>query len=178
MKKILLIALFSCLSLSASLAYGVDKNYLDSIGLEQLSQEAPDFTLVSPDGKKLMLKDYRGEVVVINIWATWCVPCREELPLFETMYKRVAGKNVVFLAIAIDIKATQDEINTFARKQAVTFPVYLARIGNVTSRYWTWGVPATYFVDKKGAIVARSVGPRDWSSDKVFDFINALAEEK
>lgn len=177
-KNILMVALLSCLTFSASLAHGVNKDYWDSLGLQELSQEAPDFTLINPGGKQINLKEYRGKVVIVNIWATWCVPCREELPLFEKMYQKIYGKNIVFLPIAIDAKATQDEVTDFARNQSATFPVYLARIGNVTSKYWTWGVPVTYFIDKKGWIVGRSIGPRDWSSDQVYGFINALLEEK
>lgn len=176
MKKSLVIALLSCLVFSTSLAYGVEKGLLDSLGLQELSQEAPDFTLINP--KKITLKDYRGKVVIINIWATWCVPCKEEFPLFEKMYQRIMEKNIAFLPIAMDINATQDEINKFAKEQAATFPVYLARTGNVTNKYWTWGVPVTYFIDKKGWIVGRAIGPRDWASDKVNDLVNALLEEK
>lgn len=177
-KKSLIIVLLSCLFSSTSSAYGVEKGLLDSLGLQELSQEAPDFTLINPGGQKITLKDYRGKVVIINIWATWCVPCKEEFPLFEKMYQRIVEKNMVFLPISIDIKATQDEINAFAKEQTATFPVYLARMGNVTGKYWTWGVPVTYFINKKGWIVGRAIGPRDWSSDNVNGLINALLEEK
>lgn len=164
--------------LSASFCYGIDKKFLVAAGIQELKQEAPDFTVVERDGKKVRLQDYKGTVVIIHIWATWCKPCHEEFPLFEKMYRRFMEKNIAFLPIAIDIKATQDEINTFAKEHVTTFPVYLARIGNITDKYWTWGVPVTYFIDKKGWIAGRAVGPRDWASDSINNLINALLEEK
>lgn len=164
--------------LSASFCYGIDKKLFIAAGIQELKQEAPDFTVVEHDGKKVRLQDYKGKVVIIHIWATWCKPCKEEFPLFEKMYQRFKDKNVVFLPIAIDAKATQTEIDVFAKGLGASFPVYLAISGSVTDKYWTWGVPVTYFIDKKGWIAGRAVGPRDWASDSINNLINALLEEK
>ncbi|MBI3753735.1 MAG: TlpA family protein disulfide reductase [Deltaproteobacteria bacterium] len=160
--------------------YGVDRGILKALGIQELSgnKEAPDFSLLDSDGRKISLKDFKGKVVILHLWATWCKPCKEEFPLFEKIYQRFKDKDVAFLPIAIDTKATQEDINAFAKKLGASFPVYLAREGNITDRYWTWGVPVTYFIDKRGFIAGRAIGSRDWASDKVIDLINALLEEK
>ncbi|MBI5049020.1 MAG: TlpA family protein disulfide reductase [Deltaproteobacteria bacterium] len=178
MKGGLILALLLCLAFSTPLAYGLEKGLLRSLGIQELRQEAPDFTLINPDGKKISLSDYKGKVVILHIWATWCKPCKEEFPLFEKVYQRFKDKDVIFLPIAIDPKAGRPEIDAFAKKLGVSFSVYLAKEGDITDRYWTWGVPATYFIDKKGWIAGRAIGPRDWASDSINNLINALLEEK
>lgn len=178
--KIGIAILILSVSLSGSMAYGIDRGLLEPLGIQELSgnREAPDFTLLGSDGRRISLKDYKNRVVILHFWATWCIPCKEEFPLFEKMYQRFKDKGVVFLPISIDSRATQAEIDAFAKGVGATFPVYPARSGNVQDKYWTWGVPVTYFIDKKGLIAGRVIGPRDWASDKVNDLINALLMEK
>ena len=164
--------------MASSHAYGIDKKLLNAAGIQELKQEAPDFTIVNPDGKKVNLKDYKGRVVILHFWATWCKPCKEEFPLFEKVYQKFKDKNVVSLLIAIDTKASREEIYLFAKELGVSFSVYLAKEGNITDRYWTWGLPVTYFLDKDGMIVGRAIGPMDWTSDSINNLINALLKEK
>ena len=168
------------MTLSVTSAYGIEKGLLKAIGLQELSgnQKAPDFTLLDTDGKKISLEDYSGKVVILHIWATWCKPCKEEFPLFEKMYQRFKDKSVVFLPVAIDAKAAQAEVDAIAKGFGASFPVFLARSGSITDKYWTWGVPVTYFIDKNGWIIGRAIGPRDWASDNVNNLINALLEER
>ncbi len=160
--------------------YGVDRGLLKALGIQELSgnKEAPDFSLLDSDGRKISLKDFKGKVVILHLWATWCKPCKEEFPLFEKMYQRVKDKDVIFIPVSIDTRATQVEVDAVAKKLGATFPVFLARSGSITDKYWTWGVPVTYFVDKKGQIAGRVLGPRDWASDSANNLINALLEEK
>lgn len=177
MKHLSLIIAFS-IFMASSLAYGVDRKLLNAAGVQELRQEAPDFTILSHDGKKVNLKDFKGKMVIIHIWATWCKPCEEEFPLFEKIYRKFKDRDVVFLPIAIDPKASREDIDVFAKKLGVSFSVYLAREGNITDKYWTWGVPVTYFIDKKGWIEGRAIGPRDWGADSIVNLINAMLEEK
>jgi len=160
-------------------AYGIERGLLKALGLQELSgnREAPDFAVVGSDGKKISLKDYKGKVVILHFWATWCKPCKEEFPAFEKLYQRLKGKDVALVAISIDAKAGKDEVSAFARGLGATFPVFLAREGNVTNRYWTWGVPVTYFIDKKGWIIGRALGPRDWASPEMMGLIEGLLKE-
>lgn len=160
-------------------AFGADRALLKSIGLQELSgnRDAPDFTISTPDGRKISLKESKGKVVILHFWATWCKPCKEEFPLFEKMHQRFQDKDVVFLPIAIDAKATQTEIDAVAKGFGASFPVFLARSGNVTDKYWTWGTPVTYFIDKRGWIIGRAIGPRDWVSPEMVTLIEGLLKE-
>lgn len=163
--------------LSGSASYGIDKKRLDDAGVQELRQEAPDFMLTDAAGKKISLKDFRGRVVVLHIWATWCKPCRSEFPLFEKMYQHFRNKGLVFLPVAIDANAVGADVNIYARSIGGTFSVYLAKEGAISDRYWTWGIPVTYFIDKKGWITGRAIGPKDWGSNNIDSLINALLEE-
>lgn len=156
----------------------MDKKKLDAAGFQELNQEAPDFTLTDAAGRKISLKDCRGKVVVLHVWATWCKPCREEFPLFEKMYQHFSNKAFVFLPVAIDPGAVYKEVSLYARNLGATFPVYLAKEGSLSDRYWTWGVPVTYFIDKRGWIAGRAIGPRDWGSDRIKELITALLDER
>ena len=157
----------------ASISYGIDRKHLSAAGLQELRQEAPDFSLIAGN-QTIGLKDYTGRVVILHFWATWCKPCKEEFPAFEKLYQEIKARDIVFIPISIDAKATQDVIDTFAKGHGTSFPVYLARSGNVTDKYWTWGVPVTYFIDKKGWIVGRAVGPRKWDSPEIMKLIQSL----
>lgn len=160
------------------MSYGIDRKKLEAAGVQELTQEAPDFTLVTHEGKRIGLKDFRGKVVILHIWATWCKQCESEFPLFEKMYQNFRDRDVVFLLVSVDPNAAWEDVNSFARGLGSTLPVYLAREGNIIDRYWTWGVPVTYFIDKKGRIAGRAIGPRDWGSDKNNELIKALLNER
>ncbi|MCR4286929.1 MAG: TlpA family protein disulfide reductase [Deltaproteobacteria bacterium] len=169
-----LVTLFFILSILTP-ALAVEKAVFKGAGLQQLEIEAPDFTIAGKDGERINLKGLKGGVVFLHLWATWCKPCKEEFPQIEKLYKAHKGRAVTLLPVAIDSKATQEEIDSFARSLGASFPVYLK--GDMSAKYWTWGVPTTYLIDKRGKIVGRALGPRDWSSKDVYDLIEALLKE-
>lgn len=177
MNIIVWITALALIFLPGSVSYGLDKAHLTALGLQKLKEDAPDFTIKGPDGKVMSLKDFRGKVVILHFWATWCKPCKEEFPAFEKMYQGLKGKDVAFLPISVDAKAGKDEVDAFARGLGASFPVFLARDGNATDRYWTWGVPVTYFIDKNGWIIGRAIGPRGWASPEVKGFIDSLLKD-
>jgi thiol-disulfide isomerase/thioredoxin len=177
MRIIISIITITCIFFFVSVSSAFERKYLSAAGLQEIRQEAPELTVINAAGGKVGLKDLRGKIVILHLWATWCKPCKEEFPLFEKLYRRYKD-DIALLPIAIDAKGTQEEIDAFAKELGVSFPVYLARKGEVTERYWTWGVPETYFIDKKGWIVARAIGPRDWASDSIRGFLDALLNEK
>lgn len=157
-------------------SWGVEKRLLDAAGVQGLAQEAPDFTLTDRAGNGIGLKDNRGKVVILHLWATWCRPCREEFPLFEKMFRRYKDRGVVFFPVAIDRDKMAEEVRSLAREYGASFEVYLAKEGAITDRYWSLGVPETYFIDKNGVIAARAVGPRDWGSEGVAALIDGLLD--
>ena len=162
---------------SANNSYSYSKKDFKAFGIQELKEEAPNFTIVDPNGKRISMNDYRGKVVILHFWATWCKPCKDEFPLFEKLFQNFKGRERVFLPISRDLKADRKEVEKVAKDFGLSFQVYLAREGDVTNRYWTWGTPVTYFIDKKGWIIGRALGPRDWASDKCNEIINSLIED-
>jgi peroxiredoxin len=174
---LIMLTLLAIVPLLAGNARAIDKKLLDAAGVQELNEDAPDFTLTGASGAITELKGLKGKVVILHIWATWCKPCKKEFPLFEKLYQSMKGRGAVFLPVSIDVRATQEDINGFAREHDTSFPVYLARNGSISDRYWTWGVPVTYFIDKKGHLAGRALGPREWASESVTALINALEKE-
>jgi len=136
-------------------------------------ESAPDFTLTGLSGEKVRLSDFRGKVILLNFWASWCPPCREEIPALVSLEKAMAGKDFRMLAVAID-KGGRDAIVEFFRRQGVTLPVLLDSDGSVGKTYGITGVPETFVIDKKGTIRKKIIGPIDWSDISVIRYLDNL----
>ena len=120
---------------------------------------APDFTLSQLNGVPLTLSDFRGKPVLLNFWASWCPPCRRELPALQAAYAKY-GDNIGF--VAVDVKQNSDAAAAFVREMGLTFPVVVDSDGQVSDLiYEVRGIPTTIFVDAQGVVVARHVGPLD-----------------
>ncbi len=118
-------------------------------------QLAPNFTLKTLNGRRVSLKDFRGKVVLINFWATWCPPCREELPLFEKIYEKYKDKGFVILAVNTDPENLKDFLKSFGVK--FTFPILLGN-DKVLDLYPIRGLPTSFLIDKNGKIVKVRLG--------------------
>ncbi len=119
--------------------------------------KAPDFELETLSGEKVKLSDYQGKKVMLNFWATWCGPCREEMPDMETFAKGL-DKDTVILAVNLD---PQNDVQTFVDEMGVTFPILLdsQNIKNaVKKRYKVSAMPTTYFIDSEGLIAVKHIG--------------------
>ncbi|WP_457600901.1 peroxiredoxin family protein [Hydrogenivirga sp.] len=116
---------------------------------------APDFTLKTIDGREVSLKDYRGKVVLINFWATWCPPCRNEMPLFVRVYKRHRDKGFEILAVSTD--SSLDPVKKFVKEFRINFPV-LYDDKNVVSLYGIQGLPTSFLIDREGKIIKVRLG--------------------
>lgn len=134
---------------------------------------APDFSFPDLNGKKVGLSDYKGKVVLVNIWATWCPPCREEMPSMQKLYTRFKGEGFEILAVSIDETGSR-AVDPFVQKLNLTFPVLLDPEGRIQGLYMITGVPESFIVDRKGILVHKIVGPMDWSSPQVFGFFQEL----
>src|ERR1043166_5018018 len=129
----------------------------------------PDFTLLNAEGKKVSLKDFRGKTVFLNFWATWCVPCREEMPAMEKLYQEYKDKN--FVVFAINVKDRKQEAIAFLKELKLTYPVAFDPEAEVAALYGAWGLPTTYIINSKGEGLARAWGPAEWygpASRKLF----------
>ena len=124
---------------------------------------APDFELPDLVEKDVRLSDFRGKVVFLNFWATWCKPCREEMPSMEVLYKNFEQDGLVVLAISIDRVTTKKDIPPFVKSLNLTFPILIDSWGQTDKRYKLMGVPETYIIDQQGVLREKVIGPRDWT---------------
>jgi len=124
---------------------------------------APDFTLPGLDGQTVSLADYRGKVVLLNIWATWCPPCVEEMPSMEKLYQELKAESFEILAVSMD-KSGAQAVLPFMKKHKLNFPALTDTEGALKTLYRTTGVPESFVIDKDGIIVEKVIGPRDWAS--------------
>ena len=118
--------------------------------------EVPDFTLETVDGKTVSLSDYRGRPVVINFWATWCAPCREEMPLLQETYD--AHRDDGLVVIGVNVRETPEKVKRFLAEVGVEFPVLLDSEGAAVNRYLVTSLPLTFFVDREGRLRTLVVG--------------------
>jgi thiol-disulfide isomerase/thioredoxin len=126
-------------------------------------KHAPSFTLTTIDGKKVSLADYKGRPVLVNFWATWCGPCKVEMPWFEQFRKQYAAQGFEILGLTDDADAGKDAIAKVAGKAGVTYPILLTD-GKVQTAYGGLEVlPMSFYVDRNGVIVEQTagLGPKD-----------------
>ncbi|WP_338452339.1 TlpA disulfide reductase family protein [Niallia oryzisoli] len=114
----------------------------------KIGVKAPDFEVKNLAGETVKLSDFQGKKVLLNFWATWCPPCKEEMPDMEKFHKQ-AGDDVVILAVNID---PQYNVNKFVTEMGITFPILLDEKDEVNSMYQVLTIPTTYFIDEKGII--------------------------
>jgi len=163
------------LLLAAGPAPALDEESLETVHMQRLDEAAPDFMLREASGEALRLADLRGHPLILHFWAMWCEPCRAELPALEALARDLADSGVVLLAVSIDEEADAARIRRYAQDLGMTFGVYIAREGDISERYWSWGVPATYLIDPSGLLVARALGPRDWTSAAMQSLLERFA---
>src|SRR6185436_6735666 len=147
------VVLAACaLLLSASGAARVAPDYKVIPKLEEMKDRpaAPDFTLVNPAGKKFSLKDYRGKVVFLNFWATWCGPCREEMPAMDKLYREFKGKGLEI--VAVNVKDKREDALKFVKELKISYPIGMDPEGEIGLLYGAWGMPSTYLIDRQGVV--------------------------
>lgn len=119
---------------------------------------APDFSLELLDGGLVTLSDLRGKVVLVNFWATWCPPCRAEMPAIEKVYRTFKPLGLEVLAVNLTDQDSEAAVAAFAQELGLTFPIPLDRRGEVSTRYILRGLPSTFFIDRQGVIRSVVVG--------------------
>ena len=130
-----------------------------TIYANQLDGSAAELALRDSSGQSHSLEDYRGKIVVLNFWATWCIPCREEMPLLVSVHDRYAARGVVVIGASADGESTQAQIAPFLAKLKITFPVWIgANTAHMEKLGLGTGLPATAFIDRDGRIVGRILG--------------------
>ena len=137
---------------------------------------APDFSLRNLKGNYENLDSYRGQVVVLNFWATWCAPCRVEMPFFEKLYRRYRSEGMTVLAVTLD-KNAGPKIKSFVDEYGLSFPVLLDEKGEGERLYPSMTIPFTYVIDREGRVVARVDGAKNWESNETFEAIEYLLKK-
>ncbi|MFN0073294.1 MAG: TlpA family protein disulfide reductase [Chloroflexota bacterium] len=123
----------------------------------EVNSRAPDFSLVTLDDRTLSLAELRGKVVVLNFWATWCTPCRAEMPALEQVYQSYRERGLVI--VGIDVQEPADKVRAFLPEVGVTFPIVLDSDSRLALRYRATGLPATFIVDRAGTVRDIRLGP-------------------
>ena len=136
---------------------------------------ARDFELPDLDGNKLKLSDFKGHIVIVNFWATWCPPCRAEIPSMQRAWNVLKNHNVVLLAIHVG--GNEDKIWSFLTDFNVDFPVLIDARSKVSRRWPMMGLPTTFIVDPEGKLALRAIGGREWDDPALIKSILALAKK-
>jgi thiol-disulfide isomerase/thioredoxin len=154
------------------------RDAFESLALERPSQAltAPDFTLESPSGKRMSLKDYRGKVVFLNFWATWCVPCRDEMPLMAALDREFKGQGLA--VVTVNFREDKEAVRRFFDELGLSFDAALDVDGEVSEQYGAFSLPLTYLIDRDGRFVGKAVGIRPWDGAESKGFIRELLARK
>ncbi|MBX9928043.1 MAG: TlpA family protein disulfide reductase [Gemmatimonadaceae bacterium] len=151
----------------------------DRIAPVRVGSAAPDFramTVVAPLEART-LADYRGEVVLLNLWATWCIPCRTEMPSIQSLHEAFAPRGLRVLAVSVDESGMEQAIRDFGAEYKLSFTLLHDATGEIERAYQSTGVPETYLIARDGTIRKRVVGATDWASDGNRALVRALLDE-
>jgi cytochrome c biogenesis protein CcmG, thiol:disulfide interchange protein DsbE len=152
---------------------------------------SPEFKLTDLSGSQVSIRDFKGKVVLLNFWATWCEPCVAEMPALEQLYNRLKSEGFVVVAVGTD--DTLDNIKDFQAKYSLDFPILFDAGGDIKTKFKVTGVPETFLLDREGRLtmlvdpdagqpVVRFIGPRNWDSPDIQaqlkDLLSATKPEK
>ena len=136
---------------------------------------APGFSLPARGGATIDLAQYKGQVVMINFWASWCVPCRQEMPLLDSIYKKY--KPLGFTLLSVNVEPEQKDAESFLKQTPVSFPVVFDAKSKVSSLYNVQGMPTTVFIDRKGNVRMMHVSYKTGDENLYMDQIRTLLRE-
>ncbi|MGH7382042.1 MAG: redoxin domain-containing protein [Candidatus Methylomirabilales bacterium] len=134
---------------------------------------APDFSLPSLGGQTVRLSDLRGKAVLLNFWATWCAPCRLEMPTMDKAYQEYKSRGLEVLAVSLDA-GSKSAVKNFMNELKLSFPVILDPDMEVLRLYRMVGIPASFLIDKQGIVRHREVGYRDWTDPESRRLLEAI----
>ena len=142
------------------------------IKIQKRQVDPKNFTLPLLSGGTASLSAYKGKVVFLNFWATWCPPCQEEMPSMEKLYQRLKSQGLEILAV--DLGEDSGTVQQFIRDRSYTFPVLLDMDNKVGSLYGIRSIPSTFIIDREGKIISMIVGGRDWDDPKLMAAFEVL----
>jgi cytochrome c biogenesis protein CcmG, thiol:disulfide interchange protein DsbE len=150
-----------------------------------VGSRAPEYTAFTLDGDSIPLSRFRGDVVLLNIWATWCPPCVHEMPALQRLHEALAGEGLSIVAVSVDAPPTlgnvmgafSGDIRAFADSFGLTFTVLHDPSGRIQSRYQVNGLPTTFLIDRDGLVRRKVMGAAEWDDARFADQIRAMLEE-
>jgi peroxiredoxin len=147
-----------------------------AVGIQEVKNDrvSPTFTLPTIEGPALASTDLRGKIVLINFWATWCGPCKEEMPAMQRLHESLSDKD--FALIAITTEQQRESILGFAKSLRLSFPFLLDPSKDVSAAFGVRGLPTTVIIDRSGNIVGRAVGPRRWDGPEAVALLKDLLQ--
>ena len=175
-KFFLLLATFLLLTPQA---FSEESDLFSKVGIQSISdkKKTPDFCLDGLNGGKVRLNALKGKIVFLNFWATWCGPCKEEMPSMEALYQHYKERDFLFLTISVDYGGPEP-VRKFIEKHRYRFPVLLDPEGITLDLFEISEIPATLIIDNKGKMMGRVIGPRNWSSPEVFSLVDQMLNER
>ena len=148
------------------------------INLLEIGSSAPQFHATDlRTSRPASLADYRGKVVLLNIWATWCPPCKIEMPSMERLHQKLAGTDFQLVAVSVD-EEDSSVVNKFVKEYGLTFPVLHNQDGSIRQIYQTTGVPESFVIDRDGVIVKKVIGAADWDAPVNENLIRRLLDAR
>lgn len=128
---------------------------------------APNFTFPDLNGNLISLSDFKGNVIIVNVWATWCPPCVYEMASMEKLYQKFKGESLTILAVSIDSLGAK-AVAPFMKNHNLNFQALIDPSGNIRTTYGIGSIPQSFIIDKQGNIVKKIIGPIDWSTPEMF----------
>lgn len=152
----------------------------------EVGTSAPDFVARDLTGAPVSLESLRGEVVLLNIWATWCPPCREEMPSMQRLHEQLRAEGLKVVAVSIDAASGSvdsggrpgGDIGAFAREYGLTFDIWHDPSGVIQRTYRTTGVPESFVIDRSGYITRKVIGATEWDSNESLDSFRRLLSQR
>jgi thiol-disulfide isomerase/thioredoxin len=156
-----------------------ERFYRLGFGVPPQPIDAPDFTVPDLEGKEFSLSSFKGQVVLLNFWATWCPPCRAEMPAMEELYQELKDEGFTILAISSrDSRETKEKVVEYIAREAYTFPVFFDETASaIPGFYRTGSIPTSFVIDKDGRVIARLVGAYEWNGSEITALLRDLISE-
>ncbi len=168
------LALLSCAKQNENANNNSKVNIFFKENIKEISPgvPAPDFSLQNIEGESISLSDYKGKVILLNFWASWCGPCIAEMPSIENLHKTVKDENIQ--VVTINLGESKDVVSNFMSKNGYSFNSLLDSDNSVAGIYGIRSIPTTYIINKEGNIVASKLGSHEWDSEGVISILREL----
>lgn len=173
MKKLFIISVLMLSSMAAQANTPLANLHLIP---EASRDSAPAFVSENLRGGNSSLEDYKGKLVLLNFWATWCMPCRAEMPGMETLWKKYKEQGLVIVAVSVD-EGSSGRIKTFTEILDLSFPVLLDPESKVSDLYEVSNMPTSFLIDRNGKVISRIVGTEEWSSPASIQLVESLLSQ-